>query len=117
VRRNGGTFVGLNEPSSYGAEGICDHAPHGTAGPANRVAGTRPRVCAAALGAAVLLGGCAPTRFEVQPTIPPPLVTRIPVVVGLHVPAAFRTAVHKEERDGAEYTMEIARPRRRASSG
>jgi hypothetical protein len=77
--------------------------------PRNRVAGTRPRARAAALGAVVLLGGCAPTRFEVQPTIPPPLVTRIPVVVGLYVPEAFRTAVHHEERDGAEYTMEIGK--------
>ena len=59
--------------------------------------------------AAALLAGCVPTQFEVQSVIPPPLVTRIPVVVGLHVPAEFREAVHREERDGAEYTMEIGK--------
>ena len=59
--------------------------------------------------AAALLAGCVPTQFEVQSVIPPPLVTRIPVVVGLYVPAEFRVAVHREERDGAEYTMEIGK--------
>jgi len=34
-------------------------------------------------------------------------VTRIPVVVGFHLPAAFREAVHREERDGVEYVIEI----------
>jgi hypothetical protein len=61
------------------------------------------------LAAAVLLAGCAPTQFEVRSVIPPPLVTRIPVVVGLHLPPGFRTAVHREEREGAEYVMEIGR--------
>jgi hypothetical protein len=67
------------------------------------------RARVAALSAAALLAGCAPTQFEVQQVIPQPLVTRIPVVVGLYVPAEFRTAVHSEERDGAGYTMEIGK--------
>jgi hypothetical protein len=73
-----------------------------------RVARTRGRARAAAV-AAVLLAGCAPTRFEVESSIPPPLVARIPVVVGVYLPETFRTAVHHEERDGVEYTMEIGK--------
>ena len=47
-----------------------------------------------------LLAGCGTTEFEAQPVIPPPLITRIPVVVGVYLPAEFRTAVHREEHDG-----------------
>jgi hypothetical protein len=54
-----------------------------------------------------LLAGCGATQFQVQSEIPEPLVTRIPVVVGFHLPAEFRDAVHREERDGAEYVIEI----------
>ena len=54
-----------------------------------------------------LLAGCGATQFQVQHDIPEPLVVRIPVVVGFHVPAAFREAVHREERDGTEYVIEI----------
>ena len=49
-----------------------------------------------------LLGGCGPTQFEAQTVIPPPLITQIPVVVGVHMPAEFREAVHREERDGGD---------------
>ena len=54
-----------------------------------------------------LLAGCGATQLQVQSDIPEPLVVRIPVVVGFHVPAAFREAVHREERDGTEYVIEI----------
>jgi hypothetical protein len=54
-----------------------------------------------------LLTGCGATQFQVQSEIPEPLVVRIPVVVGFHLPAAFREAVHREERDGTEYVIEI----------
>jgi len=56
-----------------------------------------------------LLAGCGATQFQVQPNIPEPLVTRIPVVVGLHITAAFRDAVHREQREGSEYVIEIGR--------
>jgi hypothetical protein len=56
-----------------------------------------------------LLAGCGTTQVAVQQVMPPPLVTRIPVVVGLHVPAAFREAVHREERDGSEFEIEIGK--------
>lgn len=54
-----------------------------------------------------LLAGCGAKQFSVQTDIPEPLVVRIPLVVGYHVPAAFREAVHREERDGSEYVIEI----------
>lgn len=56
-----------------------------------------------------LLAGCVATRFEAESVIPAPLVTRIPVVVGVHVPEAFRAAVHREKHDGAEYEIAIGR--------
>lgn len=54
-----------------------------------------------------LLAGCGATQFQVQSEIPEPLVTRIPLVVGFHLPEEFRAAVHREKRDGAEYVIEI----------
>jgi hypothetical protein len=63
--------------------------------------------CGPLLTLLTLLGGCGATQFQVQSEIPEPLVTRIPVVVGFHLPAAFREAVHREERDGVEYVIEI----------
>jgi len=74
--------------------------------------GTRPLgrnawCCGPLLALLTLLGGCGATQFQVQSEIPEPLVTRIPVVVGFHLPAAFREAVHREERDGVEYVIEV----------
>jgi len=59
--------------------------------------------------ALVLLGGCVATEFEAETVIPQPLVTRIPVVVGVHLPPAFREAVHEEKRDGAQYSISLGR--------
>jgi hypothetical protein len=54
-----------------------------------------------------LLWGCGATQMKVETVIPPPLVTRIPAVVGVHVPLAFSTAVQREERDGSEYLIDV----------
>jgi len=62
-----------------------------------------------AAGALALLAGCGTTQFETESVIPPPLVTRIPVVVGVHVPPAFREAVHREKRDGVEYVISVGK--------
>jgi hypothetical protein len=56
-----------------------------------------------------LLVGCGTTQFEAQPVIPPPLITRIPVVVGVHMPAQFREAVHREKHDGADYAIVLGK--------
>jgi hypothetical protein len=66
-------------------------------------------VRALALSALALLAGCGTTQFETESVIPQPLVTRIPVVVGVHVPSAFREAVHREERDGFEYVISVGK--------
>ena len=59
--------------------------------------------------ACVLLAGCGPTRFEVQPDIPTPLVTKIPVVVGVYVTPEFRDTVYQEKRDGGNYEIAIGK--------
>ncbi len=55
----------------------------------------------------VALSGCGATQMKVETVIPPPLVTRIPVVVGIHVPPEFSTAVQHEKRDGSEYMIDV----------
>jgi len=55
----------------------------------------------------VTLAGCGATQMKVETVIPPPLVTRIPVVVGIHVPPEFSTAVQHEKRDGSEYMIDV----------
>lgn len=69
------------------------------------------RLAAALLAACALpLAACGPARFEASPTIPPPLVERIPVVVGLYVPPAFRDQVHEEKRWGTQWIISLGRP-------
>jgi hypothetical protein len=68
----------------------------------------RPARALAALALAAL-AGCGTTQFEAESVIPQPLVTRIPVVVGVHVPPAFREAVHREKRDGVEYVISLGK--------
>lgn len=59
---------------------------------------------------ALLLAACGTTRFEPTPSIPRPLVVRIPVVVGVYLSPEFRTMVHTEERDGAKYEVALGKP-------
>jgi len=56
-----------------------------------------------------LLAACTTTQFEAETVIPQPLVTRIPVIVGVYVPAAFREAVHREKRDGTEVVIGLGK--------
>jgi hypothetical protein len=63
----------------------------------------------AVICASVIASGCVPTRFEAAPSIPSPLVTRIPIAVGLYVPAAFETAVHEEKREGASVSIALGK--------
>lgn len=69
----------------------------------------RARARAATLLACAMLAGCGPTRFEAQPSIPTPLVTKIPVVVGLYIPPEFRDKVYAEKRDGGDYSIAIGK--------
>ena len=59
--------------------------------------------------AMALLTGCMTTRFEPKLDFPPPLVVRIPAVVGIYISPEFRTAVHSEERDGGKYEVVLGK--------
>jgi len=66
-----------------------------------------PLPAAVALTAlALLLSGCGPTKFEVELNVPPPLVSRIPIVVGVYVPEEFRTRVYEEKR--RDYSISVS---------
>lgn len=62
-----------------------------------------------AVGTAAFLAGCGPTRFEAATDIPQPLVSQIPIVVGLYMPPEFREKVHREERYGSSYEIAIGK--------
>lgn len=85
-----------------------------------RLAGARasthphPRLLAAAalmltVAALVLLAGCGPVRLVATANIPQPLVMKIPVAVALFMPQEFAQYVHKEERWGTEWNIEIGK--------
>jgi hypothetical protein len=61
--------------------------------------------------ASLLLAACAPTRFEAQTDIPPPLIEKIPVVVGVYMPLEFTEKVYEEKREvgGGEYTIGLGK--------
>jgi hypothetical protein len=65
------------------------------------------RAGAAALLA--LLGACGTTQFEAQTVIPAPLITQIPIVVGVHITPEFRNQVHREERDGGDIEIAVGK--------
>ena len=71
----------------------------------------RPALAAAlVLLAAVLLPACAPTKFEAtSDNIPPPLIDRIPVVVGVRIPAEFRDKVYSEKHSGGQYAISLGK--------
>jgi hypothetical protein len=57
------------------------------------------RALAVAVAAAGMgLAGCGPTKFEVELNVPPPLVSKIPIAVGIYVPEEFRNRVYEEKR-------------------
>ncbi len=58
-----------------------------------------------------LLAACAPTRFETQSDIPQPLIEKIPVVVGVHMPLEFTAKVYEEKREGGggEYSIGLGK--------
>jgi hypothetical protein len=71
----------------------------------------RAGAVAAALALLLLATACAPTRFEASSDIPQPLLERIPVVVGMHVPQEFREKVYEEKREqgGGEYVIGLGK--------
>lgn len=72
--------------------------------------GRRGRLsCLALVPLLGLLASCVSAEFEARPSIPPPLVVRIPVVVGIHLPPEFRERVYKEKRPGVTYSISIGK--------
>jgi hypothetical protein len=55
--------------------------------------------------------GCAPTRFETPPDVPPPLIDKIPIAIGVHMPLEFREQVYEEKRPGGggEYKIGLGK--------
>jgi hypothetical protein len=61
-----------------------------------------PRVGRACVSLVLLVGAaaCAPTRFETATDVPPPLIEKIPIAIGVHMPLEFREQVYEEKRPG-----------------
>jgi hypothetical protein len=64
-----------------------------------------------ALAAAAVLAACTPTRFETQVDMPQPLIEKIPVAVGVHLPREFSEKVYEEKREngGGEYSIGLGK--------
>ena len=71
----------------------------------------RARIAFMAACAAVALAACSPTRFETTSDIPPPLIDKIPVVIGVHMPLEFREKVYEEKRQngGGSYSIGLGK--------
>jgi hypothetical protein len=65
---------------------------------------------------AVLLAGCGPVTLVATARIPQPLVMKIPVGVALFMPQEFMQYVHKEERWGTDWNIEIGKAQADAMS-
>jgi hypothetical protein len=65
----------------------------------------------AILAAALLLAACAPTKFETSTDIPQPLIEKIPIVIGVHLPLEFTEKVYEEKRPagGGEYSIGLGK--------
>jgi hypothetical protein len=64
-----------------------------------------------AVAAVLLLAACAPTKFETSVDIPQPLIEKIPIVVGVHMPLEFTDKVYEEKRPagGGEYSIGLGK--------
>jgi hypothetical protein len=52
------------------------------------------------------LAACGPTKFEAELNVPPPLVSKIPIAIGVYLPEEFRTRVYEEKR--RDYAVSVA---------
>jgi hypothetical protein len=61
-----------------------------------------------ALAAAwVALSGCSTVRLEARPNIPEPIITKIPVSVGLFMPIEFSSYVYRGDRYGFKWEVTL----------
>src|SRR3954466_104819 len=66
------------------------------------------RVCLAILSAAALVA-CGPVHLVAKSNIPQPLIAKLPASVALYVPTEFSEYVHKEERSGTKWQIELGK--------
>jgi hypothetical protein len=79
----------------------------GSPAPIRRGAPARLLLCASLAGVAA---ACAPTRFETTSDVPPPLIDKIPITIGVHLPLEFREKVYEETRPGgAKYRIGLGK--------
>lgn len=69
------------------------------------------------VGLMVFLAGCGPVKLVATARIPEPLVVKIPVAVALFIPPEFTQYVHKEERWGTDWNIDIGKAQTDAISG
>lgn len=55
----------------------------------------------------LLLSGCAATRLETEAQLPPPLIDKLPVRVGIHYSKEFSEYIHKETRSQIDYEVTL----------
>lgn len=60
-----------------------------------------------ALAALLVLAGCTSTRLKPDPTLPPPLIDRLPARVGIYYSKEFREYIHKEKRNTFSYEVTL----------
>lgn len=61
----------------------------------------------AAILAVLLLAGCTATKLTTQAQLPPPLIDKLPVRVGVHYSKEFAEYVHKETRSQIDYEVTL----------
>lgn len=69
-----------------------------------RQAKIAPAVAAAILA---LLSGCTSTRLTTQAQLPPPLIEKLPVRVGIYFSKEFREYAHRETRGAIDYEINL----------
>jgi len=63
-------------------------------------------VVTAIASCALALAACGPTKFEAELNVPPPLVSQIPIEVGVYVPEEFSNRVYEEKR--RDYSISVS---------
>lgn len=65
------------------------------------------RPALAVLFSLALLSACTATRLTTQAQLPPPLIDKLPVRVGIYYPREFREYVHRETRGTIDYEVTL----------
>jgi hypothetical protein len=61
----------------------------------------------ATIVAMLLLAGCTATRLTTQAQLPPPLIDKLPVRIGIYYSKEFAAYVHKETRSQIDYEVTL----------